>query len=60
MQSYVRRSGNLAFSLDLFSWVCQKTGQLRLADLSYRAVGQAHVAPSYRIGTALVRPLYAI
>ncbi|GAA5857031.1 hypothetical protein JCM9279_003438 [Rhodotorula babjevae] len=47
-------SGNLAFSLDILSWAFQQTGQLRLVDLSYRAVGDALAAPSYRTGTKLV------
>ncbi|GAA5917078.1 hypothetical protein JCM8208_003255 [Rhodotorula glutinis] len=46
-------SGNLAFSLDILSWAFQKTGQLRLADLTYRAVGHVHGAPSLRVGTEL-------
>ncbi|GAA5923397.1 hypothetical protein JCM3775_007527 [Rhodotorula graminis] len=46
-------SGNLAFALDILSWAFQKTGQLRLADLSHRAVGHVDGAPSYRTGTEL-------
>lgn len=46
-------NGNLAFTLDVLSWVCQETGQLRVIDLRYRAAGEAHAASSYRTGTEL-------